>query len=390
MAAVLTWKTAAVRARHARLLQALAFFCIAGCSDGPKPETAPSAKIDGEAVVFAKGSPQLASLVLEAAEQRPAAAVRLNGRLAWNEERTVRIYTPFAGRVSSIVARAGERVQRGQALAVIASPDFGQAQAEARRAQGDYALAQQNLARLRDLHQHGVAAARDLNAAEAEFARAEAEYKRTEARLRMYGGGGTVDQTYTLISPLAGAVVERNINPGQEVRPDLQAANAPALFVISDPGSLWVLLDASEKDLGGLAPGSVLTVRVPAYPDAEFEAKVATIADFLDPTTRTIRVRATIDNTSRRLKAEMFVNAEVRSNQPPVVKVPARAVIFQGGRHYLFVEESEGRFARREVGVGEAGEGSVAIQRGVAAGEKVVAEGALLLQQVLQPRRVVK
>src|SRR6185369_2264294 len=100
----------------------------------------------------------------------------------WNEDKTVRVYTPFAGRVGRILAQPGERVRAGQPLAEIASPDFGQAQAETRRAQGDFALAQQNLARVKDLHQNGVAPAKDLHTAEAEFARAESELKRTQAR----------------------------------------------------------------------------------------------------------------------------------------------------------------------------------------------------------------
>ena len=157
--------------------------------------------------------------------------------MSWNEDRTVRIFTPFAGRVSSILVQPGDNVKQGQTLAVIASPDFGQAQAETRRAQGEFALAKQNLARMRDLHEHGVAAAKDLNAAEADFARAESECKRTEARLKLYGGGSEIDQTYALKSPLAGVVVEKNINPGQELRPDQMTSNAPALFVITNPAS---------------------------------------------------------------------------------------------------------------------------------------------------------
>jgi cobalt-zinc-cadmium efflux system membrane fusion protein len=370
------------------LAAALAFF--AGCSESPKPEATPPAVIEGETITFQKGSPQLASLILEAAEERPSAAVRLNGRLSWNEDRTVRIFTPFAGRVSSILVQPGDAVKQGQTLAVIASPDFGQAQADTRRAQGEFALAQQNLARLRDLHQHGVAAAKDLNAGEAEFARAESELKRTEARLKMYGGGSDIDQTYALKSPLAGVVVEKNINPGQELRPDQLVSNAPALFVITNPSSLWLLLDATEKDLPSLAVGSIVKVRVPAYPEGDFSAKIVAISDFLDPVTRAIRVRAVVDNAARKLKGVMFVTAEAPSTRASVVKVPARAAIFQGGRHFVFVEEGEGRFVRHEVVTGDTDAGYVTIESGLAAGQKVVAEGALLLQQVLQPRRVVK
>ena len=369
---------------------AAALYWLAGCSEAPKPAAVPAAKLDGEAIIFPKDSPQLKSLLMEVAELRPSSVLRLNGRLSWNEDRTVRIFTPFAGRVSSILVQPGDNVRQGQTLAVIASPDFGLAQAETRRAQGDFALAQQNLARVRELHQHGVAAAKDLNAAEADFARAESESKRTEARLKMYGGGSEIDQTYALKSPLAGVVVEKNINPGQELRPDQMTSNGPALFVITNPASLWLLLDAAEKDLASLAVGGVVSVQVPAYPKGEFSAKVVSISDFLDPQTRTVKVRAVIDNSARKLKGEMFVNAEIKSTHASVIKVPSRAVIFQGGKFFVFVDEGDGRFVRREVVTGDTDEGYVTIESGLAAGQKVVAEGALLLQQILAPRRVVK
>src|SRR3954463_5766017 len=166
----------------------------AACDKAEKTPATPQPKVDGETIAFPPGSPQLTSLVSEPAAERAAAAASLNGRLVWNEDRTVRIFTPLAGRVDRILVQPGDRVQQGQTLAVISSPDLGQAQADARRSQGEYALAEQNLARVKDLHQHGVAAAKDLNTAEAEFARAESELKRTQVRLKLYGGGSQVDQ----------------------------------------------------------------------------------------------------------------------------------------------------------------------------------------------------
>jgi membrane fusion protein, heavy metal efflux system len=376
--------------RFSRYAMLLVAALIAGCDQPAKNEVVPEAKVDGETITFPQGSPQLASLTSEAAIERPAAEAILNGRLSWNEDKTVRIYTPFAGRVSRILVQPGDKVQAGQTLAVIASPDFGQAQADARRAQGDYALAKQNLARVRDLHEHGVAAAKDLNSTEADYARAESELQRTQARLKLYGGGTEVDQSYALRSPLGGVVVEKNINPGQELRPDQMGAGVPALFVITDPAYLWVLLDGAEKDVPQLKPGKLIKIRVPAFPDTAFEARIATIADFLDPATRTIKVRATLNNAQRTLKGEMYVTAAINNGTSVVLQVSTRAVFFQGGRHLVFVDGGGGRFVRQEVKVGDSFDGNTTILSGLQPGQKVVAEGALLLQQMLQPRRVVK
>ena len=363
---------------------------IAGCDNAEKIQGVPQPKVGGDSVEFQAGSPQLSSLGSEAAVERAAAAATLNGKLAWNEDKTVRIFTPLTGRVDRILAQPGERVKQGQTLAVIASPDLGQAQADARRAQGEYSLAEQSRARVKELHENGVAAAKDLHAAEAEYARAESALKRTQARLKLYGSGMQVDQAYALTSPLNGVVVEKNINPGQELRPDQMGATLPALFVITDPAYLWVLLDATEKDLPQLKPGRTIKIRMPAYPNTTFDAKVEAVADFLDPTTRTIKVRAALDNTRRQLKSEMFVTAAAGDGAAKVLQVPLRAVFFQGGSNFVFVDDGGGKYTRHKVETGDSFDGFITITSGLQPAQKVVTEGALLLQQMLQPRRVVK
>src|SRR5207249_8913676 len=98
-----------------------------------------------------------------------------------------------------------------------------------------------------------------------------------------------MDQEFVLRSPLAGIVVERNINPGQEVRPDQMTSNAPPLFVVTNPSSLWAIIDASEKDLAHLEIGKILNIHTPVYRDQDFTAKIVSVSDFLDPATRTLK-----------------------------------------------------------------------------------------------------
>jgi cobalt-zinc-cadmium efflux system membrane fusion protein len=282
-------------------------------------------------------------------------------------------------------------VKSGQALAVIASPDFGQAQSDARRAASDYGLAEKNFARVRELAQHGVAAGKELQNAEAEYARARAELDRTQRRLALYGGRRDgVDQTYTLTAPIAGMVVERNINPGQELRSDQITSNAPPLFVITDPGQLWAQIDAAERDLPKLRVGKAITLHTPAYRDEPFHATVAAISDLLDPSTRTVKVRAVLANPQRKLKAEMFVTAEVDADNEMVLLVPTKSVYFQGGQNYVFVEDGGGRYTRREVQLDDVYGNEVEVVQGIGHGEKVVTQGSLMLQQILKPRRVQK
>ena len=364
---------------------------LTACSDPPATPQNAAAVVENDIIHFPAGSSQLDSVRSQPMEMQATPPIRLNGRLAWNEEQTVRVFTPFAGRVERILVQTGQTVVRGQALAVIASPDFGQAQAEARRAESDHALAGKNLARMRELEQHGVAARKDLQAAEAEAVRSQAEYDRTLARLKLYGNGHhAIDQSYTLTSPIGGTVVERNINPGQELRPDQMVANSPPLFLVTNPATLWAIFDASERDLSMLNVGKRIQVSTPAYRDERYLARVEAIADFLDPATRTLKIRTRMDNPGRKLKAEMFVTADVASDGDQELLVPTRAVYFQGERHFLFIELGEGRYQRRQVRIGDVRGEQIEILSGLQERERVVVEGSLMLQQVMTPRRVQK
>lgn len=375
--------------RSVRACMLLALVLLAGCDNPVKKPEAPAASLEGERIVFAKDSPQLAALVSTPVQKAKASPLRLNGRLIWDEDVTVRLFTPFTGRVERILVRPGDHVRRGQTLATVGSPDFGQAQADSRRAAADFALAQQNLNRMRELAQHGVSPQKDLNAAEADYHRAQAELQRTGERLKLYGAhGNSIDQLYALSSPLAGVVVEKNINPGQELRPDQMLANAPALFVVTDPTRLWILLDATERDLPLIRRGTPIAVKSTAYPEQSFEGRITHVADFLDPVTRTIKVRGTLPNPASKLKAEMFVTAEIDSAAAPGLRVPVSSVFLQGDKRYVFVDEGEGRFVRREVEAGTERNGLIAIVGGVEEGERVVSDGALLLQTIMQPQRV--
>ena len=356
-----------------------------GCDQVEKKPEAPRAILEGNKIVFPAGAAQLTTIKSEPAAAGKPATLRISGRLVWDESKTVRVFPPFSGRVIRILANPGSTVKPGQALALLASPEFGQAQADARRGTTDFVLAEKNLARLRELHANGVAPRKDLHAAEADYARAQSEMQRAQTKINLYGGNETaVDQSFTLKSPIAGTVVERNINPGQELRSDLMLANAPAMFVITDPGHLWVQLDAGERDLPYLLRGQKLRLRTSSYSEDSFSATVDLVSDFIDPVTRVIKVRGSVDNRERKLKGEMFVTAEIDIGTRPGVQVPAKAVFLVGDKYYAFTEDAPGSFTRVEVKTGGEANGSIGVVAGLAPGQKVVVEGSLLLQRLLR------
>ncbi|MCC7067863.1 MAG: efflux RND transporter periplasmic adaptor subunit [Burkholderiales bacterium] len=354
---------------------------LAGCGESSPaaPAEPAAAVIQGDEIRYPSAHPQLA--LLKTVDVRPASAVaiELPARLTWNETRTQRIYPPLAGRVTQIRADVGQTVQPGTVLATIASPDLGQAQADAARARVDVALAEKTRARQQELLAGGVVARKDFEQADADLGRARAEAARSETRLRLYGGGNAVNQQLAIIAGIKGVVVERNLNPGQELRPDQSGVGVPALFVLSDPTSLWVQIDARESDLATLKPGAQFDLVAPALGGQTVSGRVQTLADAIDPATRTIKVRGEVTNPDRRLKAEMLVNARIERHLGGGVVVPSQALILRGGQHFVFVRTGPTSFARREVKLSWQESKQAVVARGLEVGDQVVGENALLL-----------
>jgi cobalt-zinc-cadmium efflux system membrane fusion protein len=373
---------------HARFVPLLAPLLLLGCRERPADPPPPQPDPQG-AVTIPADSPQLRELAIATAAESSDPPRRCNGRLCWDEEVTARVFTPLPGRVLRIDADVRQQVHAEQALATITSPDFGQAQASARRAATDLQFAERTVARLHELQEHGAVALKEVQAADAELARARAEKDRTEGQLAAYGGSpDNIDQGFVIRAPIDGVVVERNLGPGQEVRPDQMLAGLPAvaapLFVISDPSRLWIVIDATASDAARFAPGDPILVHGPSACGANHQGRVLVVADAVDPQTRMVRVRGEVDNSDRRLRAEMYVTADVQGEQVRSVQVPAGAVFLVGERHYLFVEQAPGRFERREVEPGCAADDRIGIRSGLAAGDRVVAAGSTLLEQLWQ------
>ena len=345
---------------------------------------APTPRVEKDSVAFEAGSPQIAAIQSVGIEFQRDAVLRFPGRLVWNEDRTVRVFSPLAGRVVSISARLGDRVEVGQALAVLEAPELGAAQSDAAKAEQDYALAQKSLARVEEMLAIGAAPAKDLHAAQADLARASAERVRTRERLKLYGTDGVIDQRFTLRSAITGAVVERNLNAGQEARPD--ANPDKPYFVISDPGQLWFVLDVGESDLGAVRPGAEVRITATALGGDRVVGRITNVADLVDPQTRTVKVQGAVDNPGRRLKAEMFITAELRTPAAGGLLVPPRAVYLRGNQNFVFVDAGGGRYVRRPVQIGPQRGGQQLVRDGLKAGDKVVVDGNLLLEKLLADR----
>jgi cobalt-zinc-cadmium efflux system membrane fusion protein len=303
------------------------------------------------------------------------------GRLVWSDESTARVFTPFNGRVERILVRPGEVVHAGQALVALSSGEFGQAQTEARKARADLDGSTAQFNRARDLNAAGVVARREFEQAQMELSHAEAEWSRASARLKVFGESATVvNGKFVLRSPIGGIVVERAVNPGTEVRTD---ATQP-LFVITNPMRLTLLLDVPEADSDRIATGAEVHFALSSDPATQGSTHIQQIAAFVEPASRAVKARAAVDNVSRRFRGEAFVEADVALGASSELEVPADALLLIGPQYYVFVADGHGGFRRQPVQTSNLGRARVGIGSGLRAGQQIVVDGGLYLEQLLE------
>lgn len=348
-----------------------------------KPDTkvdTPKSSAPNDTLHYPAGAEQLSYLDIAPVEELAAPSIQaLPGKLAFDEDVTVRVFSPVTGRVVELVAKPGAEVKAKDVLAWLSSPDFAQARADARKAQADLAMKQKALARAQELTTLGVLARKDLESAQADLGQAQAELDRAQSVLKNLDPTGN-DVRYALRAPIAGILVDRTINPGQEVRPDAQTP----LFILTDPNRLWATFELSEQDMAKVHNGQAIRIDVDAISAKHFAGRIIYVGAALDPATRRINVRAVVNQPDPRLKPEMFARiSPLDDDAHREIAVPNSALVSIGLHHYVFVEEAPGTLKRREVQLGVIGDRVAYVKVGLKAGERVVTRGAVLLNAEL-------
>lgn len=333
--------------------------------------------VSGDSVHYAAGATQLSYLQIEPVHTVPAPALDAQpGKIAFDEDHTVRVMSPANGRVTQLVAEPGQAVKQGDVLAWMDSPDYAQARADAGKAAADSAAKAKALSRAAELTQLGVLAQKDLEAAQDDAAQARAEADRASEVLRNLDPSGRDGPRFALRAPIGGTVVERSINPGLQVQ---NGAGDP-LFVITDADHLWASFEVPEEDSGKVRAGQRVSIELDAMPGEHFDAHVLYVGGALDPATRRFTVRAALDKADPRLKPEMFARIVPLDADPtPMVAVPNTALVNLGLHHYVFVETAPNTLQRREVKIGLAGENRSWLRAGLKDGDRIVSRGAVLL-----------
>lgn len=343
----------------------------------PNPAASPVLTHEGETIVIPPESALRSSLKTGLIEEHAMAIpFSLPAVVEADPARLAKILPPTTGRIVHLQKRLGDAVKAGEVLFEIESSDLDQAVSDARKAQAALTLARRNLERQRSLDQANISARRDLEQAQSDYEQADSEAARAQARVAALGGSAGAGSAAPLAvrAPVSGHVIELNAAVGSF----WNDTTAPVMTV-ADLSSVYVSASAQEKDLARLKVGQDAELVLDAYPGQVLQSKVQSVAQVLDPDTRTVKVRMLAANPDGRLKPGMFAQATLREPARPGLLVPMTAVVQSGFANRVFVEVAPWKFEARKISLGAQIGNEVEVTAGLASGDRVVIKDGVLL-----------
>jgi len=357
------------------------------------PHEAPAAAASSPPGTFRATAQQLKSLTVESVGLHGFVSEELTeGKIAVNGDRTTPVFSPYSGRVTRVIAGLGDTVTPGAPLAMLDATEFVQAQSDLSTAAAQVKIARINETRKHALYDAKGGGLQDWQQAQADLTAAETARNSVRNRLKILGksdadidaleSARSMNPAASIVAPIGGVVVDRQVGPGQY----LQSGSSTPVFTIADPRSVWLLANVREADSGLVHLGQSVEVRVLAYPQRVFKARVTYVAALVDPVTHRLPVRAEIENLDAALKPEMFANFRIltgaASNSPAV---PEAAIIYEGELAHVWVLSGDGLLAYRSIRTGRNNDGLVEVLDGLKPGEKIVTKGGLFIDQVAVP-----
>jgi cobalt-zinc-cadmium efflux system membrane fusion protein len=352
---------------------------------------------------FSPTPAQWATLTVEPVEQRVfRSELTTEGKIAVDEDRSTPIFSPYAGRVTRLLAKPGDIVERGQPLFTVEATDMVQAQNDFIAASTGLNKARSalNLATIIDTRQRmlyeGKAvplkevqnARAALDAAENDVRSSEVALEATRNRLRILGktdkeitdfqDKGTIDPATPIYAPISGTIVQRKVGPGQYIG---TGASDP-VFIIGDLSTVWLVAFVRETEAQSVHIGQALNFTVLAYPDRPFPANISYVATSIDPNTRRLMVRATVNNAERLLKPEMFAIVKIMTGEGDAAPaIPRQAVIYEGDTARVWLVRDDNSIELRPVRVGLTSGTMIQVVEGLRPGERVITKGSLFIDR---------
>ena len=312
--------------------------------------------------------------------------LRLSARVELDQQQVARIGASVTGRITKIEAILGQKVKKGQRLALLSSIELGKAQSDYLKARSQVNLQRLTVDRAKRLLQSGVLATAQMQERQSVLNEAEVDLRAASDQLRVMGMSEadlkrldrerSIHSFSPVTSSIDGIVIERNIAIGQVVQP------TDSLYTVANLSHLWLVAEIPEQHAYWAREGDKVQAEVPALPNQEVSGKLIYVADLVNPATRTVKVRMALDNPKRLFKPQMLATLKITKPGAQTLAVPGEAVVKENDKDYVFVQTAPTRFELREVKLGPEKGQQLPILKGLKAGEPIVVKGAFHLNNV--------
>ncbi len=305
------------------------------------------------------------------------------GRFETQNRRLAKIGSPITGRVSDLYASLGDIVKKGQILARVNSIELTQTQLILIKSSQLIGLKTKAVERAKLLFEADVISKAEMLRIENELEAVKADFRAARDQLIVLGmsekavekleASGQINSFGDVISRFDGVIISRAINIGQIVNPQ------DNLFHVADLSKLWAVANIPEQQASFIQKDEVVTIEIPALENKKIEAKIIFEDSIVDPQTRTVMVRAELDNQNLLFKPDMLTSMHIRSKKTSKLVIPISSLLRENDRNYVLVQNTPKTFRLREVELDIRDGNFISISSGVTEGETIVTDGAFHL-----------
>jgi cobalt-zinc-cadmium efflux system membrane fusion protein len=314
----------------------------------------------------------------EVKKQKVKSELKLFGKVTANSSKMVQVFPVVGGNVTEVNVELGDYVEKGKILAKIRSGEIAEFDRERKDAQNDVSLADKNLQIAKDLFESKLNSERDVIAAKKELEKAQSELKRINEVFSIYGLSS--ESEYYVKAPISGFVIDKDISHDMQLRPD----RSENIFTIAEIDDIWIIANVNETDIGQIKLGYEAQVHTLSYPDRIFTGKVDRIFNVLDPETKTMNVRISLDNKDLALKPEMNASVVVLyQEKDEKLAIPSSSIIFDKSRNFVMIFKSRSEIETRPIKVFKQLGDTTYIESGLNLGEKIISKNQLLIYDAL-------
>lgn len=307
--------------------------------------------------------------------------LNLSGEVSFDDNNVVKVFPFSSGQVLEVKVSLGDKVTKGQTLAVLRSADVAGNYTDLTSTQADLSISKRQLSQAEYLYKNGISSERDYTEAKENYNKAVAASRKIQSQIAINGGGNTsASGSLVVRAPESGYIVEKNVTQGSFIRQD----NNGSMFTISNMKDVWIWANVFESDISKVKQGYDAKVTTLAYPGKVFSGKVNEISSVLDPDNKVMKIKIALPNPDMLLKPEMFTSVTItNSENKQAVSVPKAAVVFDNSKYFVVVYNSACNLKVRQVNVIKSVDDISYISSGLQPGDRVISKNQLMLYDAL-------